>query len=179
MMQVWNKNHHSSEPLLPRIARWIGGKKFRSPYEMKIVVVWGKAVIAHILSIPGCRYVVIESEAYECAGSPALTQSLWRQHGKDLVRLSEKIAQILGNSWCRVDWFVSHQQSGEFVLNEIEQIEGTFSLLPSSSNGAWSDVETCMAQMWLRGNNNNEIVVVDRTDDEEIAAELRKIRILP
>lgn len=182
LMQVWNKSFHqlsSSEPLLPRVARWIRGKKFRSPYEFKVVLVWGKAVIAHTHSIPGCRYVVIESEAYECAGSPALTQSLWRRHAENLVRLSEKIARVLGNSWCRVDWFVSHQ-NGEFVLNEIEQIEGTFSLLPSKrgddDDDEWSDVEKCMAQLWLRG-NNKKIVVVDRTD-EEVAAELKKITFL-
>ena len=123
-------------PLVPRLWRWLQGET--SVMELKIVVVWGKAVLLHSRSIPSLRYLLPDGTSEVHGNAP--TDWAYQLHGPRLIGLAQRIARASGIPSLRVDFFAS--PNGRWALNEIEVMQGE----PYNSP---EGLESCMADLWL------------------------------
>jgi hypothetical protein len=147
-------------PLVPRFVRWLTGDV--SVHELKFVVIWGRAILAHTRSVPSLKTVILPDGRGE-ANANAPVAWLFARHGARLAALAERIAHAIGDPSLRVDFFVA--PGGRWALNEIEIMQGEVYDEPDA-------LEQCMGALWRAPYAAKQLSVVRRSDDD-IAADIR------
>jgi len=89
------------------------------PFELKILVVWGKTLVINTEQIPGSKYLF--PDGTYSGTNVGLMRRLLHTHVPILTRVAEALARAIGSPTLRVDFFVNDHG---WALNELELVSG-------------------------------------------------------